>query len=1138
MSTIQLIKRSLAYYWGTNLTIVLGVSTAVAVLAGALLVGDSVRASLRDLFLQRLGSTDFVVSSAHFFRDALAGDLTQDQRFKASGFNDACPLVVLRGSAVHEQSRRQGGQITVYGVDERFWNFHGHENIPLGTREVAVGEDLARELGSQPGESLLLRIEKPSDIPVESLHGRKEDQGRTLRLTVRSVLPRSQLGEFSLLPQQGTVRALFLPLDFLQRELAQPGKVNTILISEGTQKSTPSEGQTKLAGLQQILHERAALGDFGVELRIPGEKGSIVVESQSRVLSDSVAETAMSTARQMSLRSMPVLAYLANSISSGERSIPYSLVTALDKESLAQLSRDLNGASGSATEPPPIVLNDWAAQDLSVHPGDPISLEYYLWHEDGHLETKTAQFRLAAVVPIAGLAADRDLVPQYPGITESQHLSDWDPPFPIDLSRVRKKDEDYWDQYRTTPKAFIQLERAQELWPSRFGKLTSIRILYPSIQQTSELKDTYAARLRAGLAPVTMGLQIFPARDQGLQASRGATDFGEYFLYFSFFLVVSALLLTTLFFRLAIEQRVREVGTLEAMGFQPARIRNLFLIEGSLLAVLGSILGLIGAIVYGYLLMLGLRTWWVEAVGTTILRLHVSWFSLLIGALAGVVSSLLCIALTLRRLGQASARSHLMGTGLSGREKVTRKFRLLRSVTSFRLALLFSLGGVGLLIAASLKLIGQVAGFFGGGTLLLIGLLCYESYWLRRDRGKSIFGNGVWPLLRLGFRNATHRPGRSILCIALIASAAFIIVSVDAFRRSNSSEGEKSSGTGGFQLLAESLLPLVHNPNSNEGREALNLGASESSSDLKDVSFTRFRVRAGDDASCLNLYEPRNPTIIAAADDFIQSNRFFFQDSLSRNGPEKSNSWLLLNEALPDGSIPVIGDANSLTYVLHLKLGDELVVNQGATPVKLRVVASLADSIFQSQLVMSEKNFLRVFPQEQGYKFFLIETGNADPAKIAAVLEDRLSDYGFDAMSTVDRLAEFHRVENTYLSTFQLLGGLGLVLGTLGLAAVLFRNVLERRRELALLRAVGYNSSHFTLMVFAENIFLLFCGLVTGTACALLAVAPVFFGRGGRLPNVSLGVLLLLVLVSGLAASLAATIAALRSPLIPALKAE
>jgi putative ABC transport system permease protein len=1131
MSTVQLLKRNLIYYWRTNLSVVLGVAAAVAVLAGALLVGDSVRASLRDLLLERLGNTSFVVSAPTFFRDTLASELEQGQQFKA------CPLIVLRGSALHEQSRRQGGQINVYGIDERFWKFNGQtaDHI-LGNREVFVSDGLARELGTRAGDSLLVNVEKPSDIPVESLHGRKEDQQRTLRVTVKAVLPPSELGDFSLMPQQSSVRAVFLSLGFLQRELGQPGHANTIIASE-----TPGG----LGWLNKALQAKAQLEDLGVDLRVLPESAGISVESQSKILNDRLTEAATNTAKDLSLNSTQVLSYLANSINGTDRSIPYSIVTAVDLDALNKLTgngfvnykpaqrRDDGPVVDGRQEP--IVLNEWAAEDLNAKLGSTVSIEYYLWNEGGQLQTATATFVVVAIVPIAGLAADQDLVPRYPGITGSQHLSDWDPPFPIDLSRVRKKDEDYWDRYRTAPKAFIPLEVGQQLWKSRFGKLTSIRVTSASGTLAADVAQNYATKLRANLDPGAMGLLVFDAREQGLQASRGATDFGEYFLYFSFFLVVSALLLTALFFTLGIEQRSREIGTLEAIGFPPSKIRNLFLAEGVVLSVLGSLLGLVGAVAYGYLLMLGLRTWWLEAVGTTMLKLHVSWMSLLIGAVGGILASVVCIVLTLRRLSKTTARGLLMGSTLAKVDRGSGARRRLFSTSRF--ALVFTVLGAMLLIGAVLKLVGQVAGFFGGGTLLLVGLLCYQSVWLRRNKGNNIRGNGWWAVARLGFRNATYRPARSLLCIALIASAAFIIVAVDAFRRSgNAATNDKHSGTGGYPLLAESLVPLVHNPNTNDGREALNL---ENSPELKDLTFTRFRVRAGDDASCLNLYQPRNPRIIGAPETFMGENRFTFQSSLAQNDAEKANPWLLLNQTLPDGAIPVMGDANSLTYVMHLKPGDELVIDQGSTPLKLRVVGSLSDSIFQSELIMSERNFLRVFPEVQGYKFFLIEPpANMDAASVTSLLEDRLSDYGFDVRSTSERLAEFHRVENTYLSTFQLLGGLGLVLGTLGMAAVLFRNVLERRRELALLRAVGYNSSHFTLMVLSENVFLLLCGLAVGTICALLAVAPVFFGRVGRLPNASLAVLLVLVLISGLSASLVATLAALRSPLIPALKAE
>lgn len=441
--------------------------------------------------------------------------------------------------------------------------------------------------------------------------------------------------------------------------------------------------------------------------------------------------------------------------------------------------------------------------------------------------------------------------------------------------------------------------------------------------------------------------------------------------------------------------------------------------------------------------------------------------------------------------------------------------------------------GLALLGAGGSGWIPQAAGFFGGGVVLLIAAVFFISRWLKRPTRSHIHGAGWWTIARLGFRNATYHPARTVLCITLIASAAFIIVAVDSFRRSSVSANDRKSGTGGYPLLAESLLPIVHDPNTNEGREALNLNTSEAT--LKNLSFVNFRVRPGDDTSCLNLYQPRNPKIVAAPDSFIRDNRFTFQNSLS----EQNNPWLLLDRQLDDGAVPVIGDANSLTYVLHLKVGDEMTVDGANGPLKLRIVAALSDSIFQSELLMSEKNFLRLFPSEEGYRMFLIDVPDRQQAAATSTaLEERLSDFGFDASSTEERLANFHRVENTYLSTFQMLGGLGLALGTLGMAAVLLRNVFERRKELALLRAVGYNSSHFAAMVITENVLMLVLGLAVGFVCALLAIAPVLFERGGRLPNISLGLLLLAVLLSGATASLVATLAALRSPLLPSLRAE
>src|SRR5215468_3882576 len=116
MGRTTLILRSLAYYWRSNLAVVLGVATAVAVLAGALLVGDSVRGSLKGLFEERLGKTDEVISSPGFFREKLVDDIQADSRFGGS-FAGACPIIAFSGVISDQKTGRRASNVQVYGVD-------------------------------------------------------------------------------------------------------------------------------------------------------------------------------------------------------------------------------------------------------------------------------------------------------------------------------------------------------------------------------------------------------------------------------------------------------------------------------------------------------------------------------------------------------------------------------------------------------------------------------------------------------------------------------------------------------------------------------------------------------------------------------------------------------------------------------------------------------------------------------------------------------------------------------------------------------------------------------------------------------------------------------------------------------------
>ena len=1105
MTGLRLVRRSATYHWRTNLAVVLGVATAVSVLGGALLVGDSVRGSLRELALSRLGNAHVAITSAGFFREEVSASLAGSLNARPGGSPySVAPLVIATGFVTHEPSGKRAGGVTVYGVDERFWTFNG-VRPPDGP---AISQALATELGAGSGDVLLVRLQRPSEIPVESLFGRKDEIGRTVRLSLSEVLARDRLGEFSLRQQQGELRAVFAPLRRIQRDLGVEAQVNTVLLSSD---------ETNLAAFN--------LEDFGLKIRQGKDNASVIVDSSNGIVSESMEASIRAAASRVGLTPIPVFTYLANTMRIGDRTVPYSLITATDLRQLA-----VEPANDG------VYLNEWAAAQLNAKVGDPLDLEYYTWDSNAGLTTHTVTFPVRGIVPIRGLAADRELAPDYPGITGAESLADWDPPFPIDLSRVRPVDEKYWDDYRATPKAFIAYDRGRQMWQTRYGAVTSLRVAVPSGSSTGEIASRLNGELRSLVKPEAAGIAVLPVRAQALAASRGATDFGEYFTYFSFFLVVSALMLAVLFFRLGIEQRLRQIGVMRAAGFPIRTIRWLLLLEAVVLAIDGAILGVLGAIGYGQLIVYGLRTWWVGAVGTSHLSLFVNPVSLAIGAAAGVAAAALCVLWSLRAVARLTPRALLsaqsLGQDAADGARVGARNRIL--------AIVLTLVALGAIAAGFIGGAAQAGAFFGAGAAALMASMFFLSSWLRARATSVIEGRGSLAVLRLGFRSATFRPARSVLSAALIASAAFIIVSVDAFRKGGGEiSGDRSSGTGGYALLATSELPLVHNPNEPSGRDALIVQSPE----FARVKFARFRVRPGDDASCLNLYRPTNPTIVAPEKAFLEEGRFAFASSLAETDAERANPWLLLNRPAENGAIPVIADATSLQYVLHQKVGDIFTMDIGTgEPLRLQFVAALADSVLQGELVMAEEAFVRHFPTQQGYRMFLVDapdvTTREAAATLAGVLEKDLETFGFDAVTAAERLEAFHRVENTYLSTFQSLGGLGLLLGTVGLAAVMFRNVLERRRELGLLRAVGYNGWRVTEMILAEAMLVLGAGLAAGVLSAALAVAPALMGRSGARPGANLLLLLGAVAVAGVLSSMLAARAALRSNLLESLRAE
>jgi putative ABC transport system permease protein len=1071
MRSQDLLRASLRHHARSHAAVVLGVATAVAVLAGALLVGSSVRASLERLALERLGRTHAVISTRSTFRAALGDDL------------GGAALLALRGSVSRQDGSRRAADVLVYGVDERFFAFHGRPARSLGGRDALLSPDLAAELDAPAGQALVVLVETVSDIPGNLLFGRRDEPGRRLAVTAAGVLPREDLGELALRPTAREVRAVFLPLGALQRALGLPAQVNTVLL--------PSGHRDPLAALR--------LEDLGLRLQ-PAAVG-VALTSRRAVLDDATANVAVRVAGELGVTADPYLVYVARAIRRGELSVPYSTVMARGE-----------GATGSATP------NGWAAQDLQARAGDVLELEYDVWRSEGHLEPGRASLRVEGVLPTDTPETDPGLVPSYPGITEADDLADWDPPFPVDLGSIRPRDEEYWDTFRARPKLVLPLADGQRLWGHPSGRLTGIWLGTEPWRPAGSPQAFEAAFLRAAAGEravlTASGIEVTAVREQALAASRGTTDFGEYFVYFSFFLVASALLLAGLFFRLGLEQRVRELGLLRAVGFTRGRLLAVFLAEGALLALLGTLIGTAGAVGYARLILGALGGVWSGAVGTRELELHVSAAPLVVGAGAGLLAAAATIALTVRALVRLAPRE-LLGGAVSGPTSQLRRPGRWPALVAGALAAAAVVAGFARWLPAS-------AAFFAAGGSLLVCLLLAARRVLRSGPG------GVSSLGALGRRAAAFRPGRSLACIGLVAGASFIIVAVGAFRQDGAGDLRVREGeSGGYTLLATSAQPIHHDPRTTGGREGLGLGA-------EPLHLARFRMSAGEDASCLNLYRPTRPTLLGAEPAFLREGRFSFASSLAETDEERANPWLLLERPAADGAVPVVADATTLQYVLHVRLGDVMPLDGG----RVRFVAALRPGLLQGSLVTSEAHLATLAPREGGYRFFLIDAPPGREANTAERLEAALGDLGLDVTPAAARLHALHRVENTYIATFQSLGLLGLLLGTAGLAAVLVRNAVERRRELALLQAVGYRGAHLARMAVGENGLLLGAGLLCGLLPALVAILPALRERGAGLPLGTAAAVALLVAVVGAAVTLRAVRVIRRWPLLASLRSE
>jgi ABC-type lipoprotein release transport system permease subunit len=1138
-----LIVRNLAYHWRGNLAVLLGVAVGSAVLTGALLVGDSLRGSLRARVVRQLAGVDAAALFPRPLRADLAGGLPGDTR----------PVLLLPGNiqavGADELTAPFLGRITIIGIEDaadanRF-------RVPAMTgKQVTLSGRVAGKLGLKVGDAVKLGCERFSEIPRSSSLSRRSsaDVTATETLTVAAILPEDAPGnDFNLTPNPGAPLNVFVPISTLSRLVtgaAEP--VANVLLSTGA-------GEEEL---DAALQARLKPEDYALKFRDIDRRGYVSVESTNLVMAPGTVDAILNAAKDLGNRAEPTIAFIADTLAHGEQEIAFPVVVGLNPAAAEPLGPFLpKGVSTLADNE--VVLLDWSGSPLNGLPaGTKLRMLYFDPEVEGEGRLKQAELTLRGYIPLAGAARDRDLTPEVRGVTDARaELRDLDRPPVLPREKIRQRVPDkhpraqFFNTNKATPMAYVNLATGERLFSSRYGSVTSVRIAPKNGESLEQLSEQIRQSIVSRLSPRSAGLDFSPIRQRLLEASQGGTDFGGLFLGFSLFLIVAALMLVGLLFRLTLDRRASEVGLLLATGYSVGTIRWVLLAEGLALTVVGAVLGLGLGVGYNLLLIGVLAKLWPDPEVANILHAHTAALSFALGFGLTLAMAMLALWLSVRGLVKVSPPALLRGETLTPATSLKT-----RSPVAWAIAIFSFLIGIGSLVSGKFfeNPDFQAMSFFGGGGLLLTAGLAGAWIWMKRPRQGVVNGRG-WPALaRLGGRNTARNRSRSLLTAALLASAAFLLVAVESFRRQPGAEFlEKFGGSGGFNLIAQTDVPLFEPLDRGPGRTDLEQRLREALGDaggsdrykaavaeLNALEAYSLRERAGDDASCLNLFQSARPRVLGVADALIERGGFKFYETAAATAEEQANPWLLLQKPLPDGAVPVFCEQNTAEWMLKKGIGDDIVMpGDDGRDFSFRIVGTFADSPFQSELVTSDASFARAFPKTGGYRFFLIRTPPGREQAVGSLLAAAYRANGMIATPTRERVAAYQAVIGAYLSTFQLLGGLGLLLGVLGLAVVVLRGVWERVGELALLRAMGYRPRQLQFLVLAENALLLLVGLGVGVLAAVVSVSP-HVADGATVPWARLLGLLALVLIVGIAVASAATAGILRIPVIPALRKE
>lgn len=573
MNNQRLIQGNISYYRRFYALIALATVIMVAVVTGSLMVGDSVRMTLVKRVTDRLGDTESVIFNSTDYMNASMVDALVDGAW---------------GAVMTDGFMQVNGQlipVNVWGVDRL------RNGISLADGDAIINEQLSKEAGVLAGDDIVLRLAKNGLIPSGSLFV-TQNYTASLRLSCAGVIDASDGGNLSLRNEQIIPLNIFVNREMLNDLLETGDKVNVILSSQKVEMPDINQAwQVSMAGIKSVKKDDCT---------------EIITE---RVFMPDDLIVFLCTHNQNPNR---LYSYLANSIRLDGKSVPYSFVTAMDSYRGEPLADD------------EIILSDYTARRIGAKVGDAISISYFKMKGLKRLETDSMQLRVSAIIPLQEWVADGTLSAEFPGLTDVERCTEWDSDLPIDMDLITDEDEQYWTDYRSTPKAIVPYNAVINDWKTVFGSATAIRVSNNDVDFS-------------GIDATMCGIQVVHPRETGLYSAMNGVDFAGLFLALGFFIIVSALLLMYSPLSEMYWQRQGETHLLQSLGWSDRRIRTMLYREACPTLLIAVLIGLVVGVLYTWLIMFLLGNVWQGATQTDGFHVSISLYTLVIGIIVSLL---------------------------------------------------------------------------------------------------------------------------------------------------------------------------------------------------------------------------------------------------------------------------------------------------------------------------------------------------------------------------------------------------------------------------------------------------------------------------------------------------------------------